>query len=496
MSAIVANLFRTKSVQRLQEEAADNGMNRTLGALDLVLIGVGDIIGAGIFVITGRAAAEYAGPAVILSFLFASVACAFAGLCYAELAAMIPVSGSAYTYTYAAFGEIFGWIMGFDLILEYSVGSGLVAQGWSAYFLKFLNAAFGITLSPTWTSTPWNWSEKHGFVPGDGYINLPAFLIVLVVTIVLVVGVRQSSVFNHVACAIKLVVILTFLFATVGYIDSNNWTPFIPGPEGDRDYGFKGVLRASFSVFFSYIGFDARDMPIGILGSLAVCSTLYILVALFLTGIAPFKTLNNAAPLANAVSALGFRWLTVFVSLGALAGLTSVQVVAMMAQPRVFYSMSKDGLLPEAFSKIHPKFKTPYVPTIVTGTVVGLASAFVPMDVLNDMTSSGTLFAFAMVCLAVGVLRFTRPDVERPFKVPLGPIIIPGLGVATCLFLLVSGGITSIIRLFVWMAIGLVIYGTYGYHHSKLRNIEDSDSDGSSADSGKLPAEDGKKGDA
>ncbi|KAI9222247.1 amino acid/polyamine transporter I [Blastocladiella britannica] len=495
--SLVSGLFATKSVAQLQKQAEASTLKRTLGKFDLLSIGVGDIIGGGIFVITGHVAAVYAGPAVVLSFAISAVACAFAGLCYAELAAMIPVSGSAYTYAYAAGGELLAWIVGWDLMLEYLVGSALVAQGWSAYFLKFLDKAFSVVPAKSWTDTPLAWTEKDGFASNPGaVINLPALVITLIVTVVLTMGISASARFNHFFVIIKLAVVLLFLFATVSYIKPANWSPFIPEPTAEHAYGWGGVFKASFSVFFSYIGFDAvsttageavnpqRDMPFGILGSLGLCTVLYMLVAFVLTGIAPYTELGGAAPLATAVSNLGLGWVSVLVSLGALAGLTSVLTVALMSQPRVFFSMANDGLLPPIFAKLHPKFKSPFVPILLNGVLVGLSSAFIPLDILNDMTSSGTLFAFALVCVSVGILRVTQPDAERPFRVPGGAFLVPALGVLTCAFLLISGGLVSILRLFVWMAIGLVVYFSYGIRHSKLR-IENASSsaDGSSSDS-------------
>ncbi|KAI9178979.1 hypothetical protein H9P43_005641 [Blastocladiella emersonii ATCC 22665] len=482
-STLLNKFLIKKSVENIQHEAENNGLKRSLTALDLTIVGVGDIIGAGIFVITGTAAANYAGPAVILSFLFSAIACAFAGLSYAELASLLPVSGSAYTYAAATLGELPAHVVGWDLMLEYLVGSALVAQGWTAYLLKLLKN-FDVTLDPSWTSTPYEWSDVDGFVPGAGYINLPALLIVFLVTGVLILGAKQSAGFAGVFVAIKLAVILLFLFATVGYVEPKNWSPFIVTPTEEdiakgHNFGWGGIFKASFNIFFSYIGFDAvsttageaknpaRDLPIGILGSLTICTLLYILVALTLTGIAPYRTLAGGAPLATAVTALGMKWLSIFVSIGALAGLTSVLVVALMSQPRVFYSMATDGLLPPIFAKLHPTFKTPVFPLLLNGVLVGLSAAFLPIDVLGSATSSGTLWAFMMVCTAVGVLRFTRPDIERPFRVPGGPILIPGLGVLSCGFLLISGGRDGLIRLFGWMAIGLVVYFVYGHRHSK-----------------------------
>ncbi|KAJ3357324.1 Cationic amino acid transporter-1 [Allomyces javanicus] len=485
-SALRSFFGGTKSVEDFQEESSQkNELRRRLGALDVVLIGTGDIIGAGIFVITGTAAAKYAGPAIIISFLIAAVACAFAGLCYAEMAAMIPVSGSAYSYAYASGGEVLAWIIGWDLMLEYLVGSALCAQGWSAYLKKFFKYC-GVTLGPNLTNTPWKWDAENGFSAGDGYIDLPALLVVAIVSIVLVVGVRQSANFNHFFVVFKLVVILLFIVATWSHIDGKNFDPFFPPPSEKHEYGVHGIFLATTQVFFAFIGFDAvantaqethnpaRDMPIGILGSLVLCTFLYIMVCVNLVGIAPYYTLETAAPLAQAVENIGMKWLSVATTIGALAGLTSVITVALMSQPRVFYSMSRDGLLPQAFAKVHPKFKTPYITTITTGIVCALMSGFVPLDVLNSMSSVGTLFAFAVVCISVAILRYTRPDVERKFKVPGGPLLVPVLGAAISLGLIIQSGGASILRVVVWMAIGLVVYVAYGRTHSVLRHKHDA----------------------
>ncbi|ORZ32335.1 amino acid transporter [Catenaria anguillulae PL171] len=410
-------LFAVKTYESLQAQAAASQMKRTLTAKDVTLIGIGEIIGAGIFVITGTAAAKFAGPAIVLSFVIAGITCAFAGLCYSEMAACVPIAGSAYTYAYSTCGELFGFTVGFDLMLEYLVGAATVAVGWSAYLCKFIESITGTPVSPTWTNGALSYTDEKGFYSDEknGIANLPAIGVVMFCTLALCFGVKQSALINHVLCGTKLVVIFLFLFATVGYIQPANWSPFIPGPDADGTYGIQGVFRASTSVFFAYIGFDAvsttaqevknpaRDMPIGIMGSLGFCTVVYILVSGALTGISPYKLLNTAAPLSDAVIRLGMNWLATLVSIGAIAGLTSVIL-------------------------INKKYGTPLVQTMLSGSICAVMAGFLPIDVLGDLTSAGTLFAFALVSLSVGVLRFTRPDIERPFKVPLGPVIIPALG--------------------------------------------------------------------
>ncbi|KAI9222343.1 amino acid/polyamine transporter I [Blastocladiella britannica] len=478
------SLFAVKSVETLQSEASNSAMKRSLGALDLLLLGIGDIIGTGIFVITGNVAATMAGPAVALSFVLAGIACAFAGLCYAELASMLPVSGSAYVYVYASSGELLGWIVGFNLILEYLLGSALAAQGFSAYLAKLLKT-FHVVMPHAWTSTPFTWSSDAGFqLAQDTYINLPALLIVIFVSLVLTFGAKETAMFNHFFASIKIVVIVLFLFATFGQVDTARWTPFIPGPSHGHEYGIMGVLEASSMVFIAFIGFDAvssaaqevkrpsRDLPIGILGSLVICTILYCLVCMNLTGIADYWTLTSGAPLADAVLSVGMNWLAVCVSVGAVAGLTSVITVSLMALPRIFYTIARDGLIPPAFAKLHPKYRTPYVAIWVNCVVCGSIAAFVPIEVIAHMTSAGTLLAFAMVSASVGVLRIKRPDVERKFKVAGGPYLVPVLGTVICLAMIGLSGLTNMIRLVIWVLLGVVIYMAYGRTHSLVNNPE------------------------
>ncbi|ORZ33616.1 amino acid permease-domain-containing protein [Catenaria anguillulae PL171] len=459
--SLFRKMFATKSVEALQSEAANTSMKRTLGALDVVLLGVGDIIGTGIFVITGQVAAKYAGPAIVLSFVISAIACAFAGLCYAELAALLPVSGSAYVYTFTAVGELPAWIVGTNLFLEYLLGSALAAQGFTAYLGKLLKS-FDVTLDPSWTETPFSYSDKDGFGVGKGYVNLPALLIVIAISIVLILGAKESAKFNHFFAALKIAVILLFLFATITSVNTDNWVPFIPGPGHDHEYGIAGVFQGASLVFLAYIGFDAvsttaqevkkpsRDMPIGILGSLVICTILYVLVSLNLTGIAQYHTLNSSAPMADAVLRLGMKWLAIMISVGAIAGLVSVQTVSLMSLPRVMYTVARDGLLPRPS--------------------VACTPTFVPIDVIAHMTSTGTLTAFFFVCLSVTVLRVKRPDVERQFMVPGGAYLVPVCGMLTCLGLIGLSGLTNIIRLLIWIALAIGMYMVYGRTHSVLNN--------------------------
>jgi APA family basic amino acid/polyamine antiporter len=460
-------------------------LKRTLTARHLVLLGVGAVIGAGIFVLTGQAAANHAGPAIMLSFVFAGMACALAGLCYAEFAAMMPVSGSAYSYSYATLGEFTAWFIGWCLVLEYLFASSTVAVGWSGYMVSFLTTTLGVPFPAELATAPITWS--HGeFVRTAGIVNLPAILIVAAVSGLCYVGITQSAFANAVVVAIKVAVIAAFLGFGVMYVDPANWTPFIPANEGPGQFGMDGVFRAATIVFFAYIGFDAvstaageaknpqRDMPIGILGSLVVCTLIYISVCAVLVGMAPFRELDTAKPVATAIE-LAMRadpganlgWLKTAVEVGAIAGLSSVILVMLMAQPRIFYSMSRDGLLPRVLGKVHPKYQTPHVGTILVGVVACLLAGFMPLSVLGELVSMGTLIAFATVCLGVLVLRFTRPDLPRPFRVPLFWLVCP-LGVLACLFLFLQSFMEHWLIFVLWTLLGQVIYFAYGYRHSRL----------------------------
>jgi APA family basic amino acid/polyamine antiporter len=468
-----SNLLKTKSVEQLvgDAESGAKALKRTLTAMDLTLLGIGAIIGTGIFVLTGTAAANQAGPAIVVSYVLAGLVCAFAALCYAEFAAMIPISGSAYTYAYATLGEIFAWMIGWDLILEYAVGSMTVAVGWSGYFQRILAGIGGGLHLPVWMS-----AAPAAGVEG-AIVNLPAIIIVLVISALLVVGVRESARFNAVMVAIKMTAILFFIIVGIGYVEPANWSPFMP-------YGFAGVSAAAAVVFFAYIGFDAvsttaeeaknpsRDLPIGIIASLVICTTLYLAVAAILSGIIPvvnFK--NNAqflnAPVGYALAHINMNWASALVSAGAVAGITSVLLVMLLSQPRIFFAMSRDQLLPPGVSKVHPKFRTPYITTIITGVVVAIVAGFTPINVLGEMTSIGTLFAFVVVCVAVMLLRRHRPDAPRPFKVPGGDII-PLLGAVFSVYLMVNLTVMTWVRFLVWLDLGMVIYWFYGRTHSQL----------------------------
>jgi APA family basic amino acid/polyamine antiporter len=489
------NIFRRKHAIHLQAEAlADQSLKRALGPVNLTALGVGCVIGAGIFVLTGQAAAQYAGPAIVISFVLAGLACAFAGLCYAEFAAMIPMSGSAYTYGYATLGEFVAWIIGWDLILEYLFAAATVAVGWSGYVVSFLKE-FGLVIPAQFTSAPydhhapvdagWNmWRLfTEGWVSTGATLNVPAMLIVGLVSILLVIGIKESATFNNIIVAIKLAVILTFIAVGVAFINRNNWHPFVPPSLGPGEFGWGGVLRGAGVIFFAYIGFDAvstaaqeaknpqRDMPIGMLASLGICTVLYIVVSLVLTGVVNYHSLNVSAPIAVAVDAFGAKlaWLRTFVKVGAIAGLSSVILVLLLGQPRIFYAMAKDGLLPKIFSSVHPKFQTPWLAQILTGATAMLVAGLFPIGLLGELVSIGTLLAFLIVCAGVLVLRKIHPELHRPFHVPLVWVTAP-LGILCCGGLMAGLPPSTWTRLIVWMVLGLVIYFGYGYRHSKLHH--------------------------
>ncbi len=466
-------LMTRKSIAELTAEAETGTLRRTLGAFSLTTLGVGAIIGAGIFVITGTAAAQFAGPALVLSMIIAAIGCAFAGLCYAEFASMIPVAGSAYTYAYATLGELFAWIIGWDLILEYALGASTIAVGWSGNVVSFLQD-FGIHMPAAFTGPPGSLVALADGSTVTGVFNVPATLIVLLVSIILIVGIRESAGFNTVIVIVKVVVLLMFVAFGVKYITPANWHPFIPPNAGKfGEYGWSGVLRGAGVIFFAFIGFDAvstaaqeaknpqRDMPRGILISLVVCTILYIAVALVLTGIVHYDKLNVPAPIALGVDSIGLTWLRPIVKLGAIAGLSSTMLVMLLGQPRIFYSMSRDGLLPPLFSRIHPRFKTPYVTTAITGVVVALTAGLFPIATLTQLTSMGTLLAFVMVSIGVWVLRRTDPGAHRPFRTP-GMPWVPLLGALICLGQMFGLPLTTWIRLIVWLVVGLAIYFMYG----------------------------------
>jgi len=477
-------LFATKSIDELREYAQEeHGLKRSLGALDLIALGIGAIIGTGIFVLTGHAAARNAGPAVALSFVVAGIAATFAGLCYAEMASMIPVSGSAYTYAYATMGELVAWIIGWDLILEYLVSAAAVSVGWSGYVVAFLHDTFGLDLPHAWSSAPVLWSETHQRFDATGaFLNMPAVVISGAVTALLVRGIKESARINTIIVVVKVAVVLLFIAFAAGFVRTSNWHPFIPPNEGAFGrFGVSGVFQGATMVFFAYIGFDAvstaaqearnpqRDLPIGILVSLAICTVLYIAVSLILTGVVPYTHLNVAHPIALGVEATGQRWLAVAVEVGAIAGLSSVMLVMLMGQPRIFFSMAHDGLFPPVAAKVHERFGTPYVTTILTGAVCAVAGGILPIDILAELTSIGTLFAFVLVSIGVMILRIKKPEIPRTFRVPGGTYVVPILGILTSGTLMYTATTATIVRLFVWMAIGLAIYFIYGRKHSKLR---------------------------
>ncbi len=481
----MANLFITKSLSKLlsdSESDSQGGLKKALSALNLTTLGIGAIIGTGIFVLTGTAAANHAGPALALSFVLSGIGCLFAGLCYAEFASMIPIAGSAYTYSYATLGEFIAWIIGWDLILEYLFGAATVAVGWSGYIVSFFQG-YGIIIPAALSSAPLNHTAA-GWVTTGAIINLPAVLIILFMTALLVVGIKETANVNNVIVIVKIVVVLLFIIFGVSYVDTANWTPFIPPNTGEfGKFGWSGIAAGAGVIFFAYIGFDAvstaaqeaknpqKDMPIGILASLAVCTILYILVSLVLTGIVNYTELAVSAPIAIAIDKTGqaLAWLSPLVKVGAIAGLSSVILVMLMGQPRIFYSMAKDGLLPKGFAKVHPKYKTPHVTTILTGCVAAVVAGLFPIGILGELVSIGTLLAFVIVCAGIIVLRKTNPDIKRPFKTPLVPLF-PILGILICGLQMYALPNDTWFRLIIWMAIGVVIYFAYSIKHSKIRN--------------------------
>ena len=467
------DLFWRKSIDQLRADAASGQLRRALGPVQLTTLGIGAIIGAGIFVLTGQAAAQHAGPGIVLSFILAGAACGFAGLCYAEFAAMIPVAGSAYTYAYATMGELLAWIIGWDLILEYSLGAATVAVGWSGYVVSFLRD-LGINFPLEWANPRGADILVDGVAVGTGIFNIPAAVIALLVTALLVVGIRESASANATIVIIKVAVVLLFIAFGASYVNPDNWSPFIPASTGTfGEFGWSGIVRGAAVVFFAYIGFDAvsvaaqeaknpqKDMPTGILASLAICTVLYIAVSLVLTGIVPYTTLNVPDPIAVGINATGLNWLKPFIKLGAIAGLSSVILVMIMAQPRIFYAMSRDGLLPPVFKRIHPKFRTPHITTMVTGVAVAITAGMFPIGDLGHMVSIGTLLAFVIVSLGVLVLRYKNPEIDRPFRTP-GMPVVPLLGAASCLYLMSFLPLITWLRLFIWLALGLAIYFLYG----------------------------------
>jgi len=476
-------LFRVKPINQLLSEAfdKDHGLRKSLGRGSLITLGIGAIIGTGIFVLTGTVAANNAGPALVLSFLLSAVGCVFAGLCYAEFASLIPISGSAYTYAYATLGEFIAWIIGWDLILEYLFASSTVAVGWSGYIVSFLHD-YNINIPPELCNAPLDYIKGQGWVLTGSILNFPAIFIIAFLSTLLVIGIRESAGFNNIIVAIKIIVILLFIGFGLSFIDTANWKPFIPPNTGEfGHFGLSGILRGAGVIFFAYIGFDAvstaaqearnpqRDMPIGILGSLLICTLLYVLVAGVLTGIMPYEKLNVSAPLALAIDSTGsaLYWLRPLIKIGAIAGLSSVILVMLLGQPRIFFTMANDGLLPAKFSKVHPRFRTPYVTTILTGIISCTIAGLLPINILSELVSIGTLFAFVIVCISVLILRKKRPDIKRPFRTPWVPLV-PILGAGICFAQMLGLPWETWERLFIWMAIGLIIYFVYSRRHSKL----------------------------
>ncbi len=483
-------LFTTKPIDLLISDAEhSHGLRRVLGPGHLTMLGIGAIIGTGIFVLTGHAAADKAGPAVWISFIIAGVASVFAALCYAEMASMIPVAGSAYTYSYATMGELVAWIIGWDLILEYLVGAATVSVGWSGYVCRFIENVTGWHPTDAWTQAPVIWDEATQAFVGTGHIiNLPAMLIVLLVTAILVIGIRESARVNAVIVFIKVAVVLLFIAFAASFVNTANWDPMIPPNATDDSgnpvfgrFGWSGIFQGATMVFFAYIGFDAvstaaqecknpkRDLPIGILASLAVCTVLYIAMSLILTGVVHYTKLGVAYPVSLGAEATGMHWLKTSIEIGAIAGLSSVMMVMLLGQPRIFYSMARDGLFPPVAARIHPRFGTPHITTMITGGLCAVAGGLLPIDILGELTSIGTLFAFVLVSLGVMILRIKRPDLPRGFKVPGGPYLVPLLSVVASGTLMSVATRHTIERLVVWMVVGLVIYFAYGYRRSKLR---------------------------
>jgi basic amino acid/polyamine antiporter, APA family len=465
-------LFAKKSLARLMREAdgvaGEPTLKRTLGAVNLTLLGVGAIIGAGIFVLTGTAAAQYAGPAIVLSFVLAGAGCLFAGLCYAEFASMIPIAGSAYTYGYATLGELVAWIIGWDLILEYLFAASTVAVGWSGYFTSFLREELGITIPPALSNAPFTVEGTHTLVPSGAILNLPAMFLVAILTALLTVGIQESARLNNIIVFVKVLIVFLVIGFGFMYVTPSNWEPFIPPNEGSFGrYGVSGIVRAAGVIFFAYIGFDAvstaaqeaknpqRDLPIGIIGSLTICTLLYILMARVMTGLAHYSELNVAEPVYVAIAKAGpeLEWLRWLVGLGAIAGLASVVLVMLMAQPRIFYAMSRDGLLPPVFGKVHPRFQTPYLATIITGMVAMVIAGLFPIGLLGELVSIGTLLAFVIVSAGVLVLRYRSPNLHRPFRTPLVPLV-PILAILICGYMMYGLPADTWIRLLIWLGRG------------------------------------------
>src|SRR5262245_15415075 len=486
-------LFARKPLELLLEEMKDdNRLRRILGPIQLTSLGIGAIIGAGIFVATGAAAHNVGGPALMLSYVVAGITCVFAALCYAEFASMAPVAGSAFTYAYATLGEVFAWIIGWDLVLEYAVGSATVANGWSSFFQSLL-PKMGIHLPEAISKPPIIYDAAAGhFVKTSGFVNLPAVIIVIIVTAILVKGIQESASFNATMVAIKIAAVLFVILVGAFFINRSNWEPFAPyGWGGLNIFGKNiwgesvggrpvGMLAGAAIIFFAYIGFDSvsthaeeakrpnRDVPIGIVASLLMCTVLYVLVVIVLTGMVKYTQIDTGAGVSMAFKTVGLQWAEVIIAIAGVAGITSVLLVMMLSAPRVFLAMARDGLVPPSFfAGVHPRFRTPWKSTILVGTFVAVAAGLLPIDALLEMTNIGTLFAFVIVCAAVLIMRRTNPEAERPFRCPLVPVV-PALGIACCLLLMFSLPAANWWRLFAWLGIGLLIYYFYGRHHSVM----------------------------
>jgi basic amino acid/polyamine antiporter, APA family len=462
------------------------GLRRTLGPWGLTALGIGAVIGGGIFVITGQAAAEHAGPAIILAFIFAAVCSTFTALCYAEFATLIPISGSAYSYAYATLGELVAWFIGWNLVLEYGVSASAVAVSWTGYFVSLLEHIGGVlhvdlTIPKALTSAPLMFTADHHLVTTGAIMNLPAVILTLLLTWLCYVGIKESSWTNSVMVVVKVLLICLVIVVGWQYVQPANWHPFIPENQGGNKFGWSGVLRASAMVFFAYIGFEAtsvaaqesrnpqRDLPIGILASLAICTVLYIAMAAVLTGLVPFAQLGTDEPVVSAIRAHpALGWLRWIVELGALLGLSSVVLVMIIAQPRIFMIMGRDGMLPPVFAKVHPRYRTPHLNTLITGAGIAFLAAIFPLELLGDLVSMGTLIAFMAVCIGVLILRKTQPDLPRTFRVPAAPVVCT-LGVLSCAALLYTMGTLNWSLMGIWTVIGLVIYFGYGRRHSRLR---------------------------
>jgi APA family basic amino acid/polyamine antiporter len=476
-------IFAVKPIADYHEEAAGKHLVRALGVPALVAFGIGGIIGTGIFVLTGLAAAQHAGPAIVISFIIAGIGCMFAGLCYSEFAGMVPVAGSAYAYSYATLGEIVAWFVGWNLVLEYMMACSTVAVGWSRYFVKLLDL-YGINIFPAWlTSAPFEASEV-GFEihRTTAFINLPAILIIAAATALCYKGIKESATVNTIIVAIKVSIVVAVIVFGAIYVNTSLWAPYIPKNNGTfGEFGWSGILQASAIIFFAYIGFDgvstvvqeakdpARSVPIGMLGSLAICTVLYILMSSVMTGLVPYQQLNDAAPVAVALEAHPqLSWLTSWVIWGALFGLTSVIITMIIPQARIWLTMSRDGLMPKYFGAVHPKFRTPHIATLITGVLAATFAGLLPIGILGELVSIGTLVAFIVVCIGVLVLRYTRPDLPRPFRVP-AVWFTSIMGVLFCAGMAASLPTATWMRLVLWSAVGFALYFFYGYSHSRLR---------------------------